>query len=770
MRVVVSFKDTYQRRLDADADATCNANANALVHTRIQARCSCSCTMKLVRCCTIAVALALCSFHGASGAFVPAAGGGQRVAGRTSTTPSSGLGRHPRRCRQHRHCASTSDDAAAAANADADAIIPLQVMESILVDEVRNAGRSADDGGASSPQSDRLPYFLRSNDGNPALAALRRAVEIGTVLGGRVAAPLLASLAGGRRSWPAAENGGWEAFWSGSSPSSADGTMTNARRLAAALELLGPTYVKFGQALGSRPDVVPPSLARALSSLQDDMAPFENDVAKEIIRGELSGEANDGEKDSINGIGNDDLEALLSSLTEHPVAAASIGQVYKARLPGRGDVAVKVQRPDVRRLVERDAELLLAVARLVEAIPAPPSSSSDVSRGQSARLINTELVAATQEFMSRIFEELDYRNEASNCRTFASLYSEKNGSSNDVSVVVPEVYLDWCTENVLVMEWIDGTKLTDVKSTGAAEEERNADGSDATMDNTKENLALVKVAIDSTLHQLLVAGVLHADPHAGNLLKIRRDDGGVTLGYLDFGLMSTIPAGVRDALICSVALQVSERDVDAVAALFGELQLIPQHILDDETERAALAQALHVTFENSLLYPQPSTSATGEEITAIPDLKFDKLLDSLSRLVPRFQFDLPPYFINNARALSTLEGIAKSLDPSFNVLTIMYPYALNRLLQNPSRSPVVDRTLQTLIRSSDGRIDRQKIRRLLRDSALISGMSKRRVLWDVIKTKSGRKLTRSIIREESRMYLFGKRNKRRSVEQSASQR
>jgi predicted unusual protein kinase regulating ubiquinone biosynthesis (AarF/ABC1/UbiB family) len=182
--------------------------------------------------------------------------------------------------------------------------------------------------------------------------------------------------------------------------------------------------------------------------------------------------------------------------------------------------------------------------------------------------------------------------------------------------------------------------------------------------------------------------------------------------------------------------------------------LIPQSVLDDEGERSALEEALRITFDNSLLYPAESSSG-GVAVTAIPDLKFDKLLDSLSRLVHRFQFDLPPYFINNARALSTLEGIAKSLDGSFNVLTIMYPYALNRLLQNPSQSPVVERTLQTLIRSSDGKIDRRKIRRLLRDSASMSGMSKKRVVWDVMRTKSGRKLTRSIVGEELRRVLVG---------------
>ena len=117
--------------------------------------------------------------------------------------------------------------------------------------------------------------------------------------------------------------------------------------------------------------------------------------------------------------------------------------------------------------------------------------------------------------MSRIFEELDYRNEAANIEKFANLYSEYNGSSPDVSVVVPQVYLDWCTENVLVMEWIDGSKLTDVQTAGKSKD-KNA------QDTTEENLALVKVAIDSTLSQLLITGILHADPHAGNLLKVQQ--------------------------------------------------------------------------------------------------------------------------------------------------------------------------------------------------------------------------------------------------------
>jgi len=644
----------------------------------------------------------------------------------------------------------------------------LETMESVAVDEVL---KSLDTDRIPQPpprfnseQNNRLLHgksFKQDSEiGNTSqvIPALKRAVEISKILGSQLMAPVLSTLS--ENKWPTPESGGWETFWATSSSDSSDGThITNAQRLARALEELGPTYVKFGQALGSRPDVVPPSLAEALSALQDDMKPFDGETARQIVWRELKDRvirddtttvsSTACEKSTSDNITMKDLIHLMSNLTDVPIAAASIGQVYKAHLPGKGDVAVKVQRPGVRRLVESDTELLLTVARFLESLPGLPSPNSanyDPKNSRRTRLINTRLVSATQEFMSRIFEELDYRNEARNCIKFASLYSRYGSLSSDVCVVVPKVYMEWCTENVLIMEWIDGTKLTDVQTPGNSEQSIN------------ENLALVKVAIDSTLNQLLVTGVLHADPHAGNLLKVLRDDGSVALGYLDFGLLSTIPSQVRDALVCSVVLQVFSKDVDAVSSLFGELQLIPEHVLADSEERKALSKALEITFDNSLLYPE--SSCTIGDLTAIPELKFDKLLDSLSRLVPRFQFDLPPYFINNARALSTLEGVAKSLDPSFNVLTIMYPYAISMLLQNPSGSPVVSSTLQSLIRSRDRRVSKDKISRLFRDAALISRQSKLHVAWDVFKAKEGRELAAIIFWEEMKSIFWGTRTSR----------
>jgi len=332
-------------------------------------------------------------------------------------------------------------------------------------------------------------------------------------------------------------------------------------------EELGPTYVKFAQALSTRPDVIPENLANALSKLQDRMRAFDNDTAKEIIRHEL------GKPERLS---QDQLDSFLLSLSSEPVAAASIGQVYKASLPEYGAVAVKVQRPSIRSVVDRDTALLLSVAEWIESISIP---------GQN-QLVAAKVVDAVDEFMSRIKEELDYRNEAANMELFANLYSYRSGSSDKVRVIVPEVIKYLCTDNVLVMEWIDGTKLVSLEEDGGEKDELQL----------SENLDLLAIAIECTLSQLLDTGVLHADQHAGNLLKVYTENNGVQLGYLDFGIVSTVPESARDALVCAVTQLVFAGNVQAVAKLFGDLQLLPTEIIEDKDEQKALVQALNQSF------------------------------------------------------------------------------------------------------------------------------------------------------------------------------
>jgi predicted unusual protein kinase regulating ubiquinone biosynthesis (AarF/ABC1/UbiB family) len=248
-----------------------------------------------------------------------------------------------------------------------------------------------------------------------------RAIEIASIVSGKLLSPLVLSLL--NNGFPS----DWGMFWSRS-----NGHLTNGQRVALALEELGPTYVKFGQALASRPDVIPQSLAYDLSSLQDNMRPFDTLVA------------------------------------------------------------------GIRLLVERDAALLRTLAIWAESIPPLPT----LGKTRGGRLIATELVDAVEEFMSRIIEELDYRNEALNVAAFASLYCRRIGTKP--MCVVPDVLTKLCTDNVLVLEWVQGTKLTAVDS----------DGEGALAENAA-SLEIIRSGIFCTLSQLLETGVLHADPHGG---------------------------------------------------------------------------------------------------------------------------------------------------------------------------------------------------------------------------------------------------------------
>lgn len=223
-------------------------------------------------------------------------------------------------------------------------------------------------------------------------------------------------------------------------------------------------------------------------------------------------------------------------------------------------------------------------------------------------------------------------------------------------------------------------------------------------------------------------------------MKVRTPRG-IELGYLDFGILSRVSRGVSDALICAVVYLVFNRDVDAISSLFNELELLPLEVVNDTQRRKELADALQVAFDNSLVFPE--VHQLNNAASSIPDLRFDNLLSALTSLVVNFEFQLPPYFLNNARALGTLEGVARRLDPSFNLLKVLYPYALERLISNPNRSVIVEKTLIDLVYSKEtGEPDPKRIDKLVTDIVALTGVSRRKVLLDIARTKGGSVLFR----------------------------
>jgi len=247
------------------------------------------------------------------------------------------------------------------------------------------------------------------------------------------------------------------------------------------LEELGPTFVKFGQLLSTRPDIVPHDLLGELRLLQDNVRPFPFELAERVIEEEL---------------GNS-IERLFLDFDPIPVAAASIGQVHRATLPNGRQVAVKVQRPDASRQIEADLALLYQAAKLVK------------ERVHALSFIDAR--ALVDEFARQIRQELDYRLEGRNAETF-----HRNFAGNP-HVHVPRVYWTYSRARVLTLEWLDGTLLADVDTLGLSLEERRA---------------LAYLAAETWMTMIFRHGFFHADPHPANIFVM--EEAG-TIGLVDFG-------------------------------------------------------------------------------------------------------------------------------------------------------------------------------------------------------------------------------------------
>lgn len=404
------------------------------------------------------------------------------------------------------------------------------------------------------------------------------------------------------------------------------------------LTQLGPAYIKIGQALSTRPDLVPPLYMEELTRLQDQIPPFPNEIAYQFIEEELG----------------DRPDQIYAELSPQPIAAASLGQVYKGKLKTGETVAVKVQRPDLRDSITVDLYILRRIAAWAN---------------KNIKRVRSDLVGILDEFGDRIFEEMDYINEGENAERFAKLY----GHLKDV--YVPKIYWQYTQRRVLTMEWVTGTKLTQVEAI-------SAQGVDARY--------IIEVGVQCSLRQLLEHGFFHADPHPGNLLAT--PDG--KLAYLDFGMMSEIKPAQRYGLIEAIVHMVNQ-DFDGLARDYIKLEF-----LTPDTDLTPIIPALGRVFKNTLG-------------ASVSELNIKSITDDLSALMYEYPFRVPAYYALIIRSLVTLEGIAIHIDPNFKVLSAAYPYVAKRLLTDPA--PELRESLQDLL-FKDGSFRWNRLENLLRNA------------------------------------------------------
>jgi ubiquinone biosynthesis protein len=372
-------------------------------------------------------------------------------------------------------------------------------------------------------------------------------------------------------------------------------------RVRLALERLGPAFVKLGQILSSRRDLIDPALATELAKLQDHV-PAEpwSDMA-EILKDELGGSPDE----------------VFAEFDPEPIAAASIGQVYRARLHDGRVVAVKVQRPGVRETMETDLDILVTQAHFV-------AQRTEWGRTQNVAAIADEIVRVLRG-------ELDYLQEARNMERFREAFASSD------EVFFPAPVWELTTSHVLTMEMVDGIPGTDVAALDAGGVDRKR---------------MVANGVDCYFRQIFDMGVYHADPHAGNLFSL--PDGRV--GFVDFGRVATISHQSRQAVFEMLLSVMDDDPVDATEALLS-ICTAPRS-LDLRSLQGDLARIV----------------ALFRESQGHPDVLQVTLQETLSA-TRKHRLGMPGEIAVLLTTLGVLEGVAQQIDPGFKVIDAAKPFA-----------------------------------------------------------------------------------------------
>ncbi|MDT8420001.1 MAG: AarF/ABC1/UbiB kinase family protein [Desulfuromonadales bacterium] len=375
--------------------------------------------------------------------------------------------------------------------------------------------------------------------------------------------------------------------------------LTQPERLRLAMEELGPTFVKLGQILSTRPDLVPKEYTEEFRKLQDKVPAVDFQQIRQQIEKEF----------------DRPISETFAEIDPEPIAAGSIAQVHKARLHSGEDVVVKVRRPGILKVLETDLDILAGLAYLVEN-HLPTSELYDPS-------------GAVREFRRTIFREVDFTREGHTTDRFA------NHAKDNKSAYTPGVYWEQTGETVLTLEHVDGIKVTSFHEL----ESRGLDRK-----KIAENCAKI------LLEQVLVHGLFHCDPHPGNIMVLPEEK----ICFLDYGMIGRLDDELKQQL-AELLVAVLQRDAERIISL-----LIYSGELTEDIDRGALKRDITEFIDD--YYDLP-----------LADFNTGRLLTDFVDILTRYRIRFPADLILLAKALVTLEGVARQLDPEFNLVVYLKP-------------------------------------------------------------------------------------------------
>ena len=374
---------------------------------------------------------------------------------------------------------------------------------------------------------------------------------------------------------------------------------------------LGPTFIKLGQLFSTRADLFPIEYVEELSKLQDRVPAFPYEQVKEIIEAEFM----------------KPVDRLFSSFDPIPLAAASLGQVHRAKLHNGEEVVVKIQRPGLKQLFTVDLAILRQIARYFQNHP---------KWGK-----NRDWIGIYEECCRILWEETDYLLEGRNADTFRRNFKDEDW------VCVPRVYWKYASPKVLTLEYMPGIKISHYEAIEAAGLDRKK---------------LAKLGAKAYLQQLLDGGFFHADPHPGNLAV--NSDG--SLIFYDFGMMGQIENNIREGLMDTLVGIAQKNSDKVVKSLISLGALVPTG------DMSSVRRSIQFMLDNFMDKPFEEQSV-------------DAISEDLYEIAYGQPFRFPATFTFVMRAFSTLEGVGKGLDPEFNFMEVAQPYAM-KLMTNTNNS------------------------------------------------------------------------------------
>ena len=376
--------------------------------------------------------------------------------------------------------------------------------------------------------------------------------------------------------------------------------LSPAERMRLALEELGPSFIKLGQLLSTRPDVLPKSYITEFSKLQDSVPSFPFAEVRDQIRAELGGE----------------IEDIFSSFVTVPIAAASIAQVHRARLTSGEEVVVKVRRPDVVELVETDIDVLMGLAFLAERhLP-----GSDIY----------DPVGLVREFSRTIRREMDFSREGLTIEKIAGNFA------GDKALYFPKVFWEKTSKGVLTLEYIDGIKVSDLPALEKAGLDRSI---------------IAKRGADAFLKMVLLHGFFHGDPHPGNVFILP----GNTICLLDYGMVGRLDEELKGYLV-DLLLAIIKRDVEEVISLLNYSGDLP-----DQLNARALKRDLAEFIDSYYEIP-------------LQEIEVGRILMEFIEIITTYQIKFQPDLMLLTKALITVEGMGRELDPKFDMIEHLRPF------------------------------------------------------------------------------------------------